>query len=467
MKQIARQIIKRLYYSLPYTWRIPKVYGNTLYEISGIKTKEEIEKWQLRRLQQIVRHAYDNIPGYYALYHEAGVKPEDLQTLDHIRLFPIIDKEILRDNIKEFTDPRVPKWKLHQSRTSGSTGNPFGFYKTLDEEWVEQAFVGKAWSQGGWDIHQSGIMLRGAYAGDAEHIYKKCDNGSFYVHNDSYMLSPNYLTEEYYPVYKSFLAAHLELTYFFALPSSITLLAQLMISHHDEGISNVSAIYLGSESIYDWQYDYIRKAFPNAKVISLYGQTERVIMAYWCADSQKYHIDPFYGLTEVLNGNNEVGPGERGELVGTSFWNTTTPFIRYRTKDFAIKGQASCNKCGIQYQQLDRIDGRLQDVLIGRNGRLVSYCAFDGSLLHGSVFKEIMKYKIVQREKGELLFQIKVADSFSKEKKVEFESILTNYLGDDFKANVEVVDAIAPGKNGKFNIVEQHLPIDITTRIRN
>lgn len=451
---------------MPFELRVPKVYYRTLEEITGIRARNEIEQWQLNKLRFIISHAYNNIPGYHSLYREAGVKPEDLQTLNDIRLFPIIEKDTLRDNIKEFTNPHVSKLKLHQSRTSGSTGNPFGFYKTLDEEWVENAFVGRAWSLGGWTIKQSGIMLRGAYAGDADHIFKKCDNSSFYVHNGSYMLSPNFLTDNYYSVYRSFLIEHQELSYFFALPSSITLLAQLMISHHDEGISNVSAIYLGSESIYDWQYDYIRKAFPNAKVISLYGQTERVIMAYWCADSQKYHIDPFYGLTEVLNGNNEVRPGERGELIGTSFWNTTTPFIRYRTKDFAVRGADSCELCGLPYQQLERIDGRLQDVLIGREGRYIPYTAFDGSLLHGSVFKEISQYKIIQREKGKLLFQIKVADSFNKDKKAEFERIITDYLGADFTATVEVVDTIAPGKNGKFNIVEQHLPIDITTRIK-
>lgn len=450
---------------MPFEWRVPKVYYRTLEEITEIGARNEIERWQLNKLRFIISHAYNNIPGYHSLYREAGVKPEDLQTLNDIRIFPKIGKETLRDNIKEFTNPHVTRWKLHQSRTSGSTGNPFGFYKTLDEEWVENAFVGRAWTKGGWNIKQSGIMLRGAYAGDADHIFKKCDNGSFYVHNDSYMLSPNFLTEEYYSVYRSFLIEHPELSYFFALPSSITLLAQLMISHHDEGISNVSAIYLGSESIYDWQYDYIRKAFPKAKVISLYGQTERVIMAYWCAESQKYHIDPFYGLTEVLNGNNEVGPGERGELVGTSFWNTTTPFIRYRTKDFAVRGADCCNHCRLPYQQLEHIDGRLQDVLIGREGRYIPYNAFDGSLLHGSVFKDISQYKIIQREKGTLLFQIRVASSFNEEKKAEFERIISDYLGADFTATVEVVDSIAPGKNGKFNIVEQHLPIDITTRI--
>ena len=123
-------------------------------------------------------------------------------------------------------------------------------------------------------------------------------------------------------------------------------------------------------------------------------------MAYWCKDNRKYHVDPHYGFTELLMGGQEVEVGEIGEMVGTSFWNTTTPFIRYRTKDFAKKGSNGCESCGLKYKLLDSIDGRLQDVLIGREGRYVPYNAFDGSLLHGSVFKEIVKFKIIQDEPG-------------------------------------------------------------------
>lgn len=466
MKNIVKTIVKKVYFGMPFTWRVPRIYYDTLKEIDGISTKEDICRYQLRKLREVVTHAYENVPGYHQLYNEAGIKPSDIQVLEDIKLLPIIDKELMRDNISEFTARNVAKWRLHQSRTSGSTGAPFGFYKTSDEEWVEQAFVGRGWSQGGWNIHQSGFMLRGAYAGDAEHIVKKCDNGSFYVHNNGYLVSPNYLTDEHYPIYREFLKNHGELEYIFALPSSITLLSQLIIDHRDEGISSVKAIYLGSESVFSWQYDFIRKAFPKANVISLYGQTERVIMAYWCKDSQKYHIDPFYGVTEILNENREVSVGERGELIGTSFWNTTTPFIRYRTKDYAIRGGRRCEYCGLDYDIIDTIEGRLQDVLIGAGNRMVAYTAFDGSLLHGTVFKNIVKYKIVQKEKGKLSFLMQVKEEFDEERQKEFQEIISNYLGDDFTIQLEIVDDILPGKNGKFNIVEQHLPIDISTRVK-
>lgn len=459
-----KSIAKIFYNRIPFKWRIPRIYYDTLRELSNVDN-DSIISWQLNKLKFIVDYAYTNVPGYFLLYKEAGIKPDDIRSLDDIKFLPIIDKDVLRDNISDFTSRIVPKRKTHLSRTSGSTGSPFGFYKTVAEEWVEQAFVGRAWALGGWNIDQSGIMLRGAYAGDPCHIYRKCDNSSFYVHNNSYLVSPNYLTDDNYEIYRDFLVSHPELEYIFALPSSITLLSQLILAHNDAGVSKIKSIYLGSESVYDWQYDFIRKAFPHSCVISLYGQTERVIMAYWCANSQKYHIDPLYGITEILNGNTEVYEGETGELVGTSFWNTTTPFIRYRTKDFATKGANECHNCGLPYTQINRIEGRLQDVLIGKNGRIVSYTSFDGSLLHGDTFKDIIQYKIVQKEKGALQFLVKAAPTFDEKKKKNFERVIGEYLGRDFTISLDVVDDIKPGKNGKFNIVEQHLPVDVESRI--
>ena len=37
---------------------------------------------------------------------------------------------------------------------------------------------------------------------------------------------------------------------------------------------------------------------------------------------------------------NNADPEERGELIGTTFWNKSMPLIRYRTDDYAGSGRA-------------------------------------------------------------------------------------------------------------------------------
>ena len=156
--------------------------------------------------------------------------------------------------------------------------------------------------------------------------------------------------------------------------------------------------------------------------------------------------------------------GEKGELVGTSFWNKTTPFIRYRTKDFATRGEASCVHCGLNYNIINTIDGRLQDVLVSRTGRYISIGTFDGSLENSQLFNGIIKFKIVQKQKGIIDMLIQTDSTFTHERKEQFEKQIRDYLGDDFTFQTIIVDNIEPGSNGKLNSIEQHLSIDFRSR---
>lgn len=54
-------------------------------EIASI---DEIRSLQLDRLKWSVRHAYDNVPMYKQRFDEAGVHPDDLQSLADLSKFP-------------------------------------------------------------------------------------------------------------------------------------------------------------------------------------------------------------------------------------------------------------------------------------------------------------------------------------------------------------------------------------------
>ena len=70
--------------------------------------REELKKLQLERLKKVVKYAYDNVDFYKKLYDEAGVKPEDIKTLDDIQKLPFITKDDLR-NTYPFDLQAVPK----------------------------------------------------------------------------------------------------------------------------------------------------------------------------------------------------------------------------------------------------------------------------------------------------------------------------------------------------------------------
>ena len=60
-------------------------------------SREQILAWQNERLVKQVRNVWDNVPYYRKKMEEKGVRPEDIKSLDDIRLLPFLTKDDLRE----------------------------------------------------------------------------------------------------------------------------------------------------------------------------------------------------------------------------------------------------------------------------------------------------------------------------------------------------------------------------------
>ena len=162
-------------------------------------------------------------------------------------------------------------------------------------------------------------------------------------------------------------------------------------------------IMLGSENLYDWQVEKFSHVFSQARLFSWYGHAERTVLAPWCEYRRTFHCWPFYGLTEVLDEQGGgVSEGEEGEIVGTSFHAMATPFIRYRTMDMAVKGPPRCPDCGRNFQILNHIMGRLQEVIVTEDGRYISMAAIN---MHSRIFDALRQFQFLQEKPGCVVFR--------------------------------------------------------------
>jgi len=95
---------------------------------------EELSARQLRKLQRLVRRAYEEVPFYRALYRGVGFQPGDLRTLDDLRRLPVVTKKQLRQAGEEsIISRRFDRRHRVVFYTSGTTGEPFKVSVTVGE----------------------------------------------------------------------------------------------------------------------------------------------------------------------------------------------------------------------------------------------------------------------------------------------------------------------------------------------
>jgi phenylacetate-CoA ligase len=445
---------KTLFRWIPLRWRMGRQYWRLRSFLSEAQWWEQdrIKAWQLEKMQEIVRFAYEHVTGYRQLYQEAGFHPNDLQTLADVASLPIVSRALLQDNIEAFSVQGLPPWQIYQETTGGSSGTPLSFYRTKASLSVENAFVHTHWGWAGWPFGSRSTVLRGPLKTTADQLW------DYDPVNRELYLSTFRLNTDTYPQFKqkihSFNAPNLQ-----AYASTATLLADLILEAGDAGLAPFERILLGAEGIQDWQIALLEKAFPGAKIAGHYGLTEQAIIGAWCEYTQDYHINPYYSLTEYVQP--ETGIFEESglkELVGTSFWNRATPFIRYRTGDLAIRQATRCESCGRHFDILAKIEGRTGEYVVGSNGNLFSLTSLIFAQ-HFQAFSAIQYLQIVQTQPGEVLVRVVPTKDFSERNKAEIITRMEKAARGKLAVRLEKVDKITRTRRGKNQFLIQDLDI--------
>ena len=279
---------------------------------------QQIEEWQLGRLRETIRYAIDHTEGYRELYRSAGVKPNDLRCTSHVKYLPFISQTLLERNRESYTVEKLG------AAAAGRT--------------IERAFLHDAWQHFGWTPNTPVAVLRNEFVGTEARPWL------WDPYRRELHLSSFYLSKDTLPVYSGALlrygATHLQ-----ALPSALNVLCTLLQETGMAPCFPFESIFLTLDSDHGWQMRKTEAVFPVAKLFANHGCAEQAIFAAWCQHSRQYHINPFYGIVELVD----------GELIGTSFHNRAAPLLRYRTGTSADLGPQHCDRCGKHWRILPRL----------------------------------------------------------------------------------------------------------------
>ncbi len=160
------------------------------------------------------------------------------------------------------------------------------------------------------------------------------------------------------------------------------------------------------------------------------------------------HISPDVGIMEILKPDGSpAGPGEEGEVVSTGLLNFDQPLIRYRIGDrVKLAARQSC-ACGRQMPVVDEIIGRIEDVVVGPDGR--EMVRFHGIFIG---IDGLRQAQVIQNSITDIQIRAVSDHGLTKEQQDTITERLRSQLG-DIQVTIEQVDKIPPGPNGKFQAV--------------
>jgi phenylacetate-CoA ligase len=149
--------------------------------------------------------------------------------------------------------------------------------------------------------------------------------------------------------------------------------------------------------------------------------------------------------------NEPLQDGASGDLVSTGLLNVDMPLIRYKVGD---RGSINteCDKClcGRKLPEISRIEGRANDVLVAPDGRRVFWL---NPVFYGLPVREA---QIIQETLDNLKVKYVPAPGFSPQVEHSIIDRLYARMG-KVEVNMERVDAIPRGPNGKFRAVISNL----------
>ena len=451
----TKQGLKYIYGAIPARFRYGKVFWDTYYFLQESQwwSREKLEEYQMQQLRKLLHHAYENVPYYRRVFDERGLKPKNIQDFDDFGKLPYLTKEIIQENLPDLVARNYHSSKLQYVTSSGSTGIPLGFYwerGVTDSK--EHAFITTLWGRVGFELGDRCVVLRG----DVVHGACKAKFWEYDPVNKNLILSSYHMTDEILPNYIANIR-EFRPDFIQAYPSVITILARFMKKNNIGPFPTVKAILCASENLYPWQRELLEEVM-KCRVWSFYGHSERAALAGECEVSTHYHISPEYGYLELIgnNGNEVAKDAEIGEVVATGFNNFATPFIRYKTLDLGVSSSKKC-QCGRQYQLLERIEGRLQELIITEAGRLVSMTLIN---MHSDALDNIKQFQFYQDKKGEATFSIVKKDTYTERDTEYIRRELHKEVGDDMELKIRFVDHIPRTQSGKCRFLIQKLPIE-------
>jgi phenylacetate-CoA ligase len=401
-------------------------------------TAERIASFRDRRLASIVETC-QFIPFYRERIRASGIEASDIRSLKDLEVLPILTKDEVRDHLVKLSRAAVPARKTRPVHTSGTTGAGLRFSTTMlaiQEQWAVW------WRYRGWHGIRKGTWC-GVFAGRSIVPSTQSDPPFWRVNHfgrqllfSGYHMSPQNLS-----AYVAELRRR-QPPWLHGYPSLLALLAAYLIDSNTDLGYDVGWVTVGAENLLPHQAAIIKRGL-GVRPIQHYGLAEGVANISQC-ERGSLHVDEDFAAVEFL----PTGHDGLHRIVGTNLTNPATPLLRYETQDLAtLRRDSSCG-CGRPGRVVERVDGRLEDYVVLRNGTRI------GRMDH--VFKDMVNIKeaqIYQATPGEMTIRVVRGAEYGEADEETLIRETRKRVGGETDVRIEYAQSLPRSETGKLRFV--------------
>jgi len=428
-------------------WRTGRVFFDAMAERrTPYLPAGRLREIQNRRLQEIMRYAYETIPFYRQTLHERHLKPQDFQSAGDLARLPLIDRSFVMQNPAAFRSPQFPAEVCTGLESGGGITtywDPAASIKRLSLAERDRVIWLKTVNRRR-RTRQLYILVGTSSTLATRRFF------------DKQVLIPRFLVERFYVDPKEpfdLVAERIEQLrpdVVYSYGSYLEEFSRYLRNQRHTAAMPKLWIY-GADTLTEPWREIVQREM-GCTVIANYPSTECGRIGFECEQQQGYHLNiDFCPVRTVRDDGSDCVDGEIGQVVVSNLLNRATVLLNYLQGDLAEFTSELC-RCGRMLPRLTRLHGRVSDVVVMADGQRLTSTVLLGHL--AEQLQRALQVQIQSLSAGRVLFRIALSGEIDQ---AAFEQMLlsrfNNVCGGRAKAEVQFVPKIPRLPLGKFEIV--------------
>jgi len=417
-----------------------RVYARLKFYLKSQRwDRETIERYQFRKVRDMLIHAGDNVPYYRELFRSIHFDAQMFKSLKDLEHIPLLDKEMIRKNPEQFIADHKHTIHGYWKYTTGSTGTPLKLFLDKNCHINNYAATLRAYHWAGYTPGKRAFLLVEADGEYKDYAYRLLSNSLFF--NTSSVSRDN--VRKFYKLLNRF-----KPKYYIGYGRAFLNLYKHLIDLKLEIPSPKNMVHYG-ETLRDNDKKKLETIY-NTNVYNYYSHREDTVMVAEPEPGKKYMMEDFF-YPEILNDSNHIIEEGTGELVGTGFYNYTMPLIRYKTTDILTTKKFSEDD-DYKFTRVENIVGRVNDKVVTPSGREFYFLGSPTFNIPG-----IISAQYIQESADSLKINLLTDDDFRMESMAQLEKNYQEYLGEPMTFDLQLVDELEERGTGKRPVIISRL----------